>query len=95
MAFAGQMGWHLKSIKIITGIKLEGKSKIWFPIVVLQRSRPLSASDAEIKNMMSSSREKVAGRSVGSMLGLSMEEVRKSHVQYLVTLGHVLMIGPL
>ncbi|XP_054826966.1 tubulin polyglutamylase TTLL5 isoform X2 [Eublepharis macularius] len=40
------------------------------------RSRPLSASDAEIKNLMSSSREKVAGRHVGSMLGLSMEEIK-------------------
>ncbi|XP_077179388.1 tubulin polyglutamylase TTLL5 isoform X2 [Paroedura picta] len=40
------------------------------------RSRPLSASDAEIKNLMSSSREKVAGRQVGSMLGLSMEEIK-------------------
>ncbi|KAL8169150.1 UNVERIFIED_CONTAM: hypothetical protein K2H54_038815, partial [Gekko kuhli] len=70
------MGWHLKSIKIVTGIKLEEKPKIWFPIVVLQRSRPLSASDAEIKNLMSSSREKVAGRHVGSMLGLSMEEIK-------------------
>nr|XP_056706712.1 tubulin polyglutamylase TTLL5 [Euleptes europaea] len=40
------------------------------------RSRPLSASDAEIKNLMSSSREKVAGRPVGSMLGLSMEEIK-------------------
>ncbi|XP_060118937.1 tubulin polyglutamylase TTLL5 isoform X2 [Heteronotia binoei] len=40
------------------------------------RSRPLSASDAEIKNLMSSSREKAAGRHVGSMLGLSMEEIK-------------------
>lgn len=40
------------------------------------RSRPLSASDAEIKSLMSSSREKAAGRHVGSMLGLSMEEIK-------------------
>uniref|UniRef100_A0ACB8G4M4 Uncharacterized protein n=1 Tax=Sphaerodactylus townsendi TaxID=933632 RepID=A0ACB8G4M4_9SAUR len=40
------------------------------------RSRPLSASDAEIKNLMSSSREKVTGRQIGSMLGLSMEEIK-------------------
>ncbi|KAJ7345019.1 hypothetical protein JRQ81_000969 [Phrynocephalus forsythii] len=40
------------------------------------RSRPLSASDAEMKNIMSSAKEKVSGRHVGSMLGLSMEEIK-------------------
>ncbi|KAM6462062.1 tubulin polyglutamylase TTLL5 isoform 4-T6 [Liasis olivaceus] len=41
-----------------------------------QRSRPLSASDAEMKNLIPSAKEKVAGRHVGSMLGLSMEEIK-------------------
>uniref|UniRef100_G1KTE7 Tubulin--tyrosine ligase-like protein 5 n=1 Tax=Anolis carolinensis TaxID=28377 RepID=G1KTE7_ANOCA len=41
-----------------------------------QRSRPLSASDAEMKNLMSSAKEKIPGRHVGSMLGLSMEEIK-------------------
>lgn len=41
----------------------------------LQRTRPLSASDAENKNPMPTGREKVAGRQGSSMLGLSMEEV--------------------
>ncbi|XP_060614201.2 tubulin polyglutamylase TTLL5 isoform X5 [Anolis sagrei] len=40
------------------------------------RSRPLSASDAEMKNLMSSAKEKIPGRHVGSMLGLSMEEIK-------------------
>ncbi|KAJ6661243.1 hypothetical protein lerEdw1_015380 [Lerista edwardsae] len=40
------------------------------------RSRPLSASDAEMKNLMPSAREKVAGKHVGSMLGLSMDEIK-------------------
>ncbi|XP_026567827.1 tubulin polyglutamylase TTLL5 isoform X7 [Pseudonaja textilis] len=40
------------------------------------RSRPLSASDAEMKNLIPSAKEKVAGRHVGSMLGLSMEEIK-------------------
>ncbi|XP_042329040.1 tubulin polyglutamylase TTLL5 isoform X6 [Sceloporus undulatus] len=40
------------------------------------RSRPLSASDAEMKNLMSSAKEKISGRHVGSMLGLSMEEIK-------------------
>ncbi|XP_063146200.1 tubulin polyglutamylase TTLL5 isoform X3 [Candoia aspera] len=39
------------------------------------RSRPLSASDAEMKNLIPSAKEK-AGRHVGSMLGLSMEEIK-------------------
>ncbi|KAH0620481.1 hypothetical protein JD844_020996, partial [Phrynosoma platyrhinos] len=40
------------------------------------RSRPLSASDAEMKNLMSSAKEKISGRHIGSMLGLSMEEIK-------------------
>ncbi|XP_047915897.2 tubulin polyglutamylase TTLL5 isoform X1 [Anser cygnoides] len=40
------------------------------------RTRPLSASDAEMKNLMSSGREKATGRQGSSVLGLSMEEVR-------------------
>ncbi|XP_074812077.1 tubulin polyglutamylase TTLL5 isoform X4 [Natator depressus] len=42
----------------------------------LQRACPLSASDAEVKNVMPSVREKVAGKQSGSMLGLSMEEIK-------------------
>ncbi|XP_070106320.1 tubulin polyglutamylase TTLL5 isoform X48 [Equus caballus] len=41
-----------------------------------QRSRPLSASDAEMKNLVGSAREKVPGKLGGSVLGLSMEEIR-------------------
>ncbi|XP_058423394.1 tubulin polyglutamylase TTLL5 isoform X13 [Diceros bicornis minor] len=41
-----------------------------------QRSRPLSASDAEMKNLVASAREKVPGKLGGSVLGLSMEEIR-------------------
>ncbi|XP_023558171.1 tubulin polyglutamylase TTLL5 isoform X8 [Octodon degus] len=41
-----------------------------------QRSRPLSASDAEMKNLMGSAREKMAGKLGGSVLGLSMEEIK-------------------
>lgn len=48
----------------------------------LQRARPLSASDAEMKNVMPSGREKVAGKQSGSMLGLSMEEVRAVNIWY-------------
>ncbi|XP_051477428.1 tubulin polyglutamylase TTLL5 isoform X3 [Apus apus] len=40
------------------------------------RTRPLSASDAEIKNPMPSGREKATGRQGSSMLGLSMEEIK-------------------
>ncbi|XP_010166350.2 tubulin polyglutamylase TTLL5-like, partial [Antrostomus carolinensis] len=40
------------------------------------RTRPLSASDAEIKNPMSSGREKATGRQGSSVLGLSMEEIK-------------------
>uniref|UniRef100_A0A8D2LN62 Tubulin--tyrosine ligase-like protein 5 n=1 Tax=Varanus komodoensis TaxID=61221 RepID=A0A8D2LN62_VARKO len=47
------------------------------PYQKLQRSRPLSASDAEMKNLMPSAKEKgTSGRHVGSMLGLSMEEIK-------------------
>ncbi|KAM4853163.1 tubulin polyglutamylase TTLL5 isoform 14-T17 [Thomomys bottae] len=41
-----------------------------------QRARPLSASDAEMKNLVSSSREKMLGKIGGSVLGLSMEEIK-------------------
>ncbi|XP_074146072.1 tubulin polyglutamylase TTLL5 isoform X18 [Sminthopsis crassicaudata] len=41
-----------------------------------QRSRPLSASDAEMKNLVGSAREKVQGKLGGSVLGLSMEEIK-------------------
>ncbi|KAM6273376.1 tubulin polyglutamylase TTLL5 isoform 3-T3 [Porphyrio hochstetteri] len=40
------------------------------------RTRPLSASDAEIKNPMPASREKASGRQGSSVLGLSMEEIK-------------------
>ncbi|NXW82342.1 TTLL5 polyglutamylase, partial [Alopecoenas beccarii] len=46
------------------------------PCQKLQRTRPLSASDAEIKNPMPSGREKAAGKQGSSVLGLSMEEVK-------------------
>ncbi|XP_030904596.1 tubulin polyglutamylase TTLL5 isoform X2 [Melopsittacus undulatus] len=42
----------------------------------LQRTRPLSASDAEVKNPMPSGREKVTGRQGISVLSLSMEEIK-------------------
>uniref|UniRef100_A0A452RDH1 Tubulin--tyrosine ligase-like protein 5 n=1 Tax=Ursus americanus TaxID=9643 RepID=A0A452RDH1_URSAM len=41
-----------------------------------ERSRPLSASDAEMKNLVGSAREKVPGKLGGSVLGLSMEEIK-------------------
>ncbi|XP_045144107.1 tubulin polyglutamylase TTLL5 [Echinops telfairi] len=41
-----------------------------------QRSRPLSASDAEMKNLVGSAREKAPGKLGGSVLGLSMEEIK-------------------
>nr|XP_058149022.1 tubulin polyglutamylase TTLL5 isoform X33 [Dasypus novemcinctus] len=41
-----------------------------------QLSRPLSASDAEMKNLVGSAREKVPGKLGGSVLGLSMEEIK-------------------
>ncbi|XP_068802709.1 tubulin polyglutamylase TTLL5 isoform X2 [Struthio camelus] len=40
------------------------------------RARPLSASDAEMKNLMPSGREKATGRQGSSVLGLSMEEIK-------------------
>ncbi|NXJ88241.1 TTLL5 polyglutamylase, partial [Corythaixoides concolor] len=46
------------------------------PYQKLQRTRPLSASDAEIKNPMASGREKATGRQGNSVLGLSMEEIK-------------------
>ncbi|NXJ74594.1 TTLL5 polyglutamylase, partial [Trogon melanurus] len=42
----------------------------------LQRTRPLSASDAETKNPMPSSRERATGRQGSSVLGLSIEEIK-------------------
>ncbi|XP_055291661.1 tubulin polyglutamylase TTLL5 isoform X8 [Moschus berezovskii] len=44
--------------------------------IVKQRSRPLSASDAEMKNLVGSAREKMPGKLGGSVLGLSMEEIK-------------------
>ncbi|XP_020841898.1 tubulin polyglutamylase TTLL5 isoform X4 [Phascolarctos cinereus] len=41
-----------------------------------QHSRPLSASDAEMKNLVGSAKEKVPGKLGGSVLGLSMEEIK-------------------
>ncbi|XP_058149035.1 tubulin polyglutamylase TTLL5 isoform X43 [Dasypus novemcinctus] len=46
------------------------------PFQKLQLSRPLSASDAEMKNLVGSAREKVPGKLGGSVLGLSMEEIK-------------------
>ncbi|KFP36595.1 Tubulin polyglutamylase TTLL5, partial [Chlamydotis macqueenii] len=46
------------------------------PYQKLQRTRPLSASDAEITNPMPSGREKATGRQGSSVLGLSMEEIK-------------------
>ncbi|KAM9653116.1 tubulin polyglutamylase TTLL5 isoform 8-T8 [Morphnus guianensis] len=43
------------------------------------RTRPLSASDAEIKNPLPSGREKATGRQGSSVLGLSMEEIKVLH----------------
>uniref|UniRef100_A0A803Y482 Tubulin--tyrosine ligase-like protein 5 n=1 Tax=Meleagris gallopavo TaxID=9103 RepID=A0A803Y482_MELGA len=56
--------------------KLQRKGKICICTVSLQRTRPLSASDAEMKNFMSSGREKATGRQGSSVLGLSMEEIK-------------------
>ncbi|NXG69025.1 TTLL5 polyglutamylase, partial [Baryphthengus martii] len=49
------------------------------PYQKLQRTRPLSASDAETKNPMPSGREKATGRQGSSVLGLSMEEMKVLH----------------
>ncbi|NXU52788.1 TTLL5 polyglutamylase, partial [Turnix velox] len=46
------------------------------PYQKLQRTRPLSASDAEIKNSVPSGREKATGRQGSSLLGLSIEEIK-------------------
>ncbi|XP_045419323.1 tubulin polyglutamylase TTLL5 isoform X3 [Lemur catta] len=46
------------------------------PFQKSQRSRPLSASDVEMKNLVGSTREKVSGKLGGSVLGLSMEEIK-------------------
>ncbi|NWU00607.1 TTLL5 polyglutamylase, partial [Urocynchramus pylzowi] len=46
------------------------------PYQKLQRTRPLSASDAEVKSSMSLGREKATGRHSSSVLGLSMEEIK-------------------
>ncbi|NXX48238.1 TTLL5 polyglutamylase, partial [Tricholaema leucomelas] len=46
------------------------------PYQKVQRARPLSACDAEIKNPVPSSREKVTGRQGSSVLGLSIEEIK-------------------
>ncbi|XP_039561306.1 tubulin polyglutamylase TTLL5 isoform X4 [Passer montanus] len=46
------------------------------PYQKLQRTRPLSASNAEVKSSMPLGREKAAGRHSSSMLGLSMEEIK-------------------
>ncbi|NXP54728.1 TTLL5 polyglutamylase, partial [Heliornis fulica] len=46
------------------------------PYQKLQRTRPLSASDAEFKTPMPSGREKATGRQGSSVLGLSMEEIK-------------------
>ncbi|NWT50806.1 TTLL5 polyglutamylase, partial [Erythrocercus mccallii] len=42
----------------------------------LQRTRPLSASDAEVKSSMPLGREKATGRHSSSVIGLSMEEIK-------------------
>ncbi|XP_038597658.1 tubulin polyglutamylase TTLL5 isoform X4 [Tachyglossus aculeatus] len=41
-----------------------------------QHSRPSSASDVELKNLMVSGSEKIPGKLSGSVLGLSMEEIK-------------------
>ncbi|NWH85420.1 TTLL5 polyglutamylase, partial [Aegithalos caudatus] len=46
------------------------------PYQKLQRTRPLSASDAEVKSSMSLGREKATGRHSSSVIGLSMEEIK-------------------
>ncbi|NXG16978.1 TTLL5 polyglutamylase, partial [Grallaria varia] len=42
----------------------------------MQRTRPLSAGDAEVKSSMSLGREKATGGHSSSVLGLSMEEIK-------------------
>ncbi|NXI88767.1 TTLL5 polyglutamylase, partial [Rhipidura dahli] len=46
------------------------------PYQKLQRPRPLSASDAEVKSSMPLGREKATGRHGSSVLGLTMEEIK-------------------
>ncbi|NXS36914.1 TTLL5 polyglutamylase, partial [Pomatostomus ruficeps] len=46
------------------------------PYQKLQRTRPLSASDAEVKSSMLLGREKATGRHSSSVLGLTMEEIK-------------------
>ncbi|NWR52980.1 TTLL5 polyglutamylase, partial [Regulus satrapa] len=46
------------------------------PYQKLQRTRPLSACDGEVKSSMPLGREKGTGRHNSSVLGLSMEEIR-------------------
>lgn len=55
---------------------MRGRERFVFALS-LQRTRPLSASDVEMKNLMSSGREKATGRQGSSVLGLSMEEVSR------------------
>ncbi|NXM80397.1 TTLL5 polyglutamylase, partial [Oenanthe oenanthe] len=46
------------------------------PYQKLQRTRPLSASDAEVKSSVPLGREKATGRHSSSVLGLTMEEIK-------------------
>ncbi|NWS93018.1 TTLL5 polyglutamylase, partial [Toxostoma redivivum] len=46
------------------------------PYQKLQRTRPLSASDAELKGSVPLAREKATGRHSSSVLGLTMEEIK-------------------
>ncbi|NWR10390.1 TTLL5 polyglutamylase, partial [Paradoxornis webbianus] len=46
------------------------------PYQKLQRTRPMSASDAEVKSSMPLGREKATARHSSSVIGLSMEEIK-------------------
>ncbi|NWQ63616.1 TTLL5 polyglutamylase, partial [Neopipo cinnamomea] len=46
------------------------------PYQKMQRTRPLSASDAEVKSLMPLGREKATGKHSSSVVGLSMEEIK-------------------
>ncbi|NXL99599.1 TTLL5 polyglutamylase, partial [Tyrannus savana] len=46
------------------------------PYQKMQRTRPLSASDAEVKSSIPLSREKATGKHSSSVVGLSMEEIK-------------------
>ncbi|KFW81861.1 Tubulin polyglutamylase TTLL5 [Manacus vitellinus] len=46
------------------------------PYQKMQRTRPLSASDAEVKSSMPLGREKATGKHSSSVVGLSMEEIK-------------------